>query len=266
MPFSDRLDSVALPSSQFRPQGDNHRITPLRVSISEVFSQVQDKQLLPKLARMRGAPGKRDKNKYYEYHRQHGHDRNECMILEEEIEKLIKRGYLRGFVGQDRGGPQGRSYNPPCERDGDHQTQEVYNTGGAITKSEPISFSNTASQSYTANRNPADRVTGHVVYPLGIATLDLTVGREERENQKRPVPHKEVEEIPFNPENSERVFRVGTKEFEDVFAWGPEDMPGVDPEIAMHHLHIDSMFIPIKQRKWTFSDEKNMAILTEIEA
>ncbi|GAA0171634.1 hypothetical protein LIER_25620 [Lithospermum erythrorhizon] len=43
-------------------------------------------------------------------------------------------------------------------------------------------------------------------------------------------------------------------------------MPVVDPEISMHHLQVDSMFVPIKQRKRTFSDEKNMAILTKIEA
>ncbi|GAA0147328.1 hypothetical protein LIER_07056 [Lithospermum erythrorhizon] len=89
----------------------------------------------------------------------------------------------------------------------------------------------------------------------------------------------EVEEIPFKLRNVERTFKVRTKlsdadkeapisfirEFEDVFAWGPEDMPGVDPEVAIHRLHVDSMFVPIKQRKRTFSDEKNMAILSEVE-
>ncbi|GAA0155166.1 hypothetical protein LIER_12951 [Lithospermum erythrorhizon] len=161
--------------------------------------------------------------------------------------------------------------------------------------------------------------TVHVVYPLGIATLDLIVrtgnktttikaqftvvdiddpsynrliGRpiltalraivsplhlkikfptaggidnspKEKENQKRPVPHKEIEEIPFNPTNQERVFKVGTKlddthrealislirEFEDAFAWSPEDMPGVDPEIAIQRLHVDSMFVFIMEKK-----------------
>ncbi|GAA0168225.1 hypothetical protein LIER_22990 [Lithospermum erythrorhizon] len=43
-------------------------------------------------------------------------------------------------------------------------------------------------------------------------------------------------------------------------------MPGVDPEVAIHRLHVDSMFVPIKQRKRTFSDEKNMAIGIEVEA
>ncbi|GAA0164657.1 hypothetical protein LIER_20244 [Lithospermum erythrorhizon] len=102
---------------------------------------------------------------------------------------------------------------------------------------------------------------------------------KERENLKRPVPNEEVEEILFNPMDVERTFKVGTKlddthrealislirEFEDVFAWAPEDMPGVDLEVAIHRLHVDSMFVPIKQRKRTFSDEKNMAIRSEVE-
>ncbi|GAA0174279.1 hypothetical protein LIER_27704 [Lithospermum erythrorhizon] len=103
---------------------------------------------------------------------------------------------------------------------------------------------------------------------------------KERQNLKRPIPHEEVEEVPFNPANVERTFKVGTKldgtykealvslirDFEDVFAWGPEDMPSVDPEIAIHWLHVESMFIPIKRRKRTFSDEKNMAIRSKVEA
>ncbi|GAA0158284.1 hypothetical protein LIER_15359 [Lithospermum erythrorhizon] len=87
----------------------------------------------------------------------------------------------------------------------------------------------------------------------------------ERENVKRPIPHEEVEESHSIPQMLSEL-QIGTKEFEDVFAWGPEDMPGVDPEIAIHRLHVDSMFVPIKQRNRTFSDEKNMAIRNEVEA
>ncbi|GAA0164585.1 hypothetical protein LIER_20181 [Lithospermum erythrorhizon] len=43
-------------------------------------------------------------------------------------------------------------------------------------------------------------------------------------------------------------------------------MPGVDSEMAIHRLHVDSMFVPIKQRKRTFSDEKKMEIRTKYEA
>ncbi|GAA0173825.1 hypothetical protein LIER_41596 [Lithospermum erythrorhizon] len=82
----------------------------------------------------------------------------------------------------------------------------------------------------------------------------------EKENQKQPIPHKDVKEISFNLTDKGRAFKIGTRledthrealislirEFEDVFAWGPEDMPGVDSEVAIHRLHVDSMFVPIK--------------------
>ncbi|GAA0187324.1 hypothetical protein LIER_34612 [Lithospermum erythrorhizon] len=42
-------------------------------------------------------------------------------------------------------------------------------------------------------------------------------------------------------------------------------MPGVDPEVAIHRLHFDSMYVSIKQRKQTFSGKKNMAIHSEVE-
>ncbi|GAA0185175.1 hypothetical protein LIER_32463 [Lithospermum erythrorhizon] len=101
----------------------------------------------------------------------------ETWILKAEIEKLIKRGYLKEFVGQDRPRQQGHGYSPPREwersvRERDKQatpprateridticrgiagggdsrnsrknysTRGVYSTRGAITQNEPISFS-----------------------------------------------------------------------------------------------------------------------------
>ncbi|GAA0173015.1 hypothetical protein LIER_26720 [Lithospermum erythrorhizon] len=41
-------------------------------------------------------------------------------------------------------------------------------------------------------------------------------------------------------------------------------MPGVDPNIALHRLHVDPLFHPIKQRKRTFSEEKNLALRDEV--
>ncbi|GAA0138377.1 hypothetical protein LIER_00134 [Lithospermum erythrorhizon] len=78
----------------------NEGLTPLRVSRAEVYAQIEGKNLLPKPVRMRSAPGRRDKTHYCEYHREHGHDTNECKILNAEIVKLIKRGYSKEFTGK----------------------------------------------------------------------------------------------------------------------------------------------------------------------
>ena len=37
------------------------------------------------------------------------------------------------------------------------------------------------------------------------------------------------------------------KEYINVFAWGYEDMPGLDPQVAMHHLNIKPDPKPVKQ-------------------
>ncbi|GAA0176250.1 hypothetical protein LIER_42048 [Lithospermum erythrorhizon] len=104
-------------SNQSQKKRDHNRYTPLRVSVAEIFSQVQNKNLMPKPERLIGPMVNRDKRLYCEYHREPDHDPGDCKILKAEIEKLIKRGYLKEFVGHDRPRPQRCSYSPPRERE-----------------------------------------------------------------------------------------------------------------------------------------------------
>ncbi|GAA0142242.1 hypothetical protein LIER_03188 [Lithospermum erythrorhizon] len=87
---------------------------PLRFSISEIYSQMTNKKLLPKPPRMRGQEANKDKSRYCEYHREYGCDTDECRMLKVEMEKLIKRGYLKEFV-DTRGRPQPRPRSPQRE-------------------------------------------------------------------------------------------------------------------------------------------------------
>ncbi|GAA0187274.1 hypothetical protein LIER_34562 [Lithospermum erythrorhizon] len=41
-------------------------------------------------------------------------------------------------------------------------------------------------------------------------------------------------------------------------------MPGVDPALALHRLHVDPMFVPVNPRKRTFNDKKNLTIREEV--
>ena len=38
------------------------------------------------------------------------------------------------------------------------------------------------------------------------------------------------------------------QEYIDVFAWNYEDMPGLDPQVAMHRLNINPDVKPVKQQ------------------
>ncbi|GAA0155589.1 hypothetical protein LIER_13285 [Lithospermum erythrorhizon] len=89
---------------------------------------------------------------------------------------------------------------------------------------------------------------------------------KEKESEKRAMPREEVLVVPFTQENKERTFRIGTKEFKNVFAWGPEDMSGIDPAVAVYRLYTDPTFPPVKQKKRLFNDEKNTAIREEVQA
>ena len=50
---------------------------------------------------MKGDPSKQNKSKYYHFHRDHGHDTDECYDLKQQIETLIKQGKLKNFLGRD---------------------------------------------------------------------------------------------------------------------------------------------------------------------
>ncbi|GAA0168407.1 hypothetical protein LIER_23131 [Lithospermum erythrorhizon] len=67
---------------------------------------------------------------------------------------------------------------------------------------------------------------------------------KERDSGKKGELHEEVEEIPFEQGKADKNFRIGTKlvedhkrklialirEYGDIFAFGPEDMLGIDPK------------------------------------
>ena len=54
------------------------------------------------------------------------------------------------------------------------------------------------------------------------------------------------------------------KDNQDVFAWGHEDMPGIDSSIMVHKLNVSPSFSPIRQKKRVFAQEQDKAIAEEV--
>ncbi|XP_030939926.1 uncharacterized protein LOC115964822 [Quercus lobata] len=50
---------------------------------------------------MKGDPNKRNRNKYFRFHKDHGHDTNECFDLKQQIKNITRQGKLRNFLGRD---------------------------------------------------------------------------------------------------------------------------------------------------------------------
>jgi len=56
------------------------------------------------------------------------------------------------------------------------------------------------------------------------------------------------------------------QEYIDVFAWNYEDMPSLDPKVAMHHLNINPDMKPVKQQQRRFHLEIMNAIESELKS
>ena len=89
--------------------------------------------------------------------------------------------------------------------------------------------------------------------------LDLI--KEKNEKRPRPV-FEETVSINLGNEEDPRMVQIGStlsseeheqlvdllKEFQDVFAWSYEDMPGIDPEIVQHRIPLYPDAKPVKQK------------------
>ena len=91
-------------------------------------------------------------------------------------------------------------------------------------------------------------------------------------------PVEELEEISLDESRPERTTRMGTlasslicqdlaafvRMNQDVFAWGHEDMPGIDPSVTVHRLNVNPASSPIRQKKRVFAQEQDKAIAEEV--
>ncbi|XP_065619075.1 uncharacterized protein LOC136063096 [Quercus suber] len=79
----------------------NQQYTPLNMPLEQVLMQIKDEPSLKWPEKLKGDPNKSNRNKYYRFHKDHGHDTDECFDLKQQIENLIRQGKLRNFLGRD---------------------------------------------------------------------------------------------------------------------------------------------------------------------
>ncbi|XP_052181856.1 uncharacterized protein LOC127794645 [Diospyros lotus] len=88
---------------------------PLNASRTEILLALEDKNYLRRPPPLKSPLNTRSKKKYCRFHRDHGHETEDCIQLKEEIHELINRGYLRDFVSRG-GGNSGRVESQPEHR------------------------------------------------------------------------------------------------------------------------------------------------------
>ncbi|CAH9086678.1 unnamed protein product [Cuscuta epithymum] len=101
---------------------------------------------------------------------------------------------------------------------------------------------------------------------------------EEEEGRPRAEPAEETEDFLLDPAKPERVLKIGAKLPEDlktgitealraysiVFAWGPEDMPGIDRRVITHRLAVDPSAKPVQHRRRPLSAERREFVKNEV--
>ena len=93
----------------------------------------------------------------------------------------------------------------------------------------------------------------------------------------RPTPSEELEPIQLDDQPEHLVY-IGSKLAKDVrdllihflkhnievFTWKQEDMGGIDPAVITHKLKISPAFKPAKQKRRSFTPERQKAINEEV--
>ncbi|GAV73474.1 hypothetical protein CFOL_v3_16959 [Cephalotus follicularis] len=89
---SPRGGAPILSYNNFAPLLDTH---------TRILAVEKDKVPFQWPEKLRFPTEKRDVEKYCRYHRDHGHDTEECRQLKNQIEDLIQKGHLRKYVDRE---------------------------------------------------------------------------------------------------------------------------------------------------------------------
>ena len=66
--------------------------------VDKILMHIKDKHYFKWLRPFHSSPHIRDKNKYYRFHKDHGHYTKDYQDLKEQIEELIRKGKLQKYV------------------------------------------------------------------------------------------------------------------------------------------------------------------------
>ena len=114
-------DILGPPQSDLQPCYPPQQFTPLTASVSQVLYEVQHEKFLRWPSQMKTDPVKRDMTKYCDFHRDHRHRTDGCILLKKDIEFLIKCGHLRCYVAPE---DQNRAPPPPPRQPAPAQHQQ----------------------------------------------------------------------------------------------------------------------------------------------
>ena len=80
--------------------------------LHKILKQIKNKPYFQWPSKMGGDPSRRNQNLYCTYHRGKRHTSEQCRILKDHLEQLVKSGHLKEFVLESRSGEIGQTTRP----------------------------------------------------------------------------------------------------------------------------------------------------------
>ena len=119
----------------------------------------------------------------------------------------------------------------------------------------------------------------HVLEEDEIPDIVVEESEEEERGWSSGYPSEQLEEVQIRCEDPTKTVKVGEgldpgvkvdlrellREYNDIFAWSHEDMPGIPLSLATHRLAVDATFKPVKQKRRHFNAERNAAVQEEVD-
>ena len=120
------------------------KFTPLIMPVDKILTQIKDDHYLKWPRPLHSSPNVRDKNKYCRFHKNHGHNTEDCRDLKEQVEELIQKGRLQKYVKKNEYNKfrsNHKSQHESSSKNDDHQPQPPQNVIEKISsKKESFTF------------------------------------------------------------------------------------------------------------------------------
>ena len=111
------------------------KFTPLIMLVNKILTQIKNKHYLKWLRPLHSSPNVRDKNKYCQFHKDHGHNTKDCRNLKEQVKELIRKGKLQKYVKKNEYSKfrnDNKSQHESSSRDNDRPSQPPQDVIGEI--------------------------------------------------------------------------------------------------------------------------------------
>jgi hypothetical protein len=164
-----------------------HNYARLTAPQSEILAYVERRRRLPRPDTLTTPANKRDRSKYCDFHRTHGHTTNSCKQLRDIIEEMVRDGELREFLGRPHGRaePAPRNEAPRGEAPPHQRAQEapvMYIAGGLEPKRQDRKRKRSTTQVLHVAESSRSTETGRPSEPIQFRDDELVPGLTESDD------------------------------------------------------------------------------------